>query len=313
MRTLLVASPGGHLDELMIMVDLLGVDTDDAVWVTGRTAQSESLLEGREVAWVPRVGSGQMARAALGLPAAVRLQHRVRPDRLVSTGALFSTPHLMAARLRGCETWFIDSATRVVAPSSTGRFAQRLTRAELFVQGDGWGDPAWRPVPNVFDAFEAVPRDRPDVELRTAVVSLGTELWPFDRAVAACRRVLDGMDVRWQTGTTEAVGDDGVPLTRWLPAADLHAAFGAADVVVTHAGVGSVLSVLQQGKVPVILPRRSRSGEMVDDHQLEFAASIAAKGLAIAVDPDHLTADHLRQAAALAAHRRPTTATQLVR
>lgn len=312
-RPLLVASPGGHLDELMIMVDLLGVDTQDAVWVTGRTAQTESLLDGREVVWVPRVGSGQMGRAALGLPAAVRLQRRLRPSLLVSTGALFSTPHLMAATLHGCETWFIDSATRVLGPSSTGRFAQRLTRSRLFVQGDGWGDRAWTSVPNVFDAFEATPRPEPvePAELRTAVVSLGTELWPFDRALDSCERVLAGREIVWQTGTTVRADQSGVPLTQWLPAADLHAAFGSADVVVTHAGVGSVLSVLQQGKVPVILPRRASEGEMVDDHQLEFAAMIAATGLAISVDPDDLTIDHLLQAARLGARRRSAPGRQI--
>ncbi|TIC81533.1 glycosyl transferase family 28 [Nocardioides sp. GY 10113] len=309
--TLLVASPGGHLDELMIMVDLLGVDTSNAVWVTGRTSQSESLLADREVVWVPRVGSGQMWKAAAGLPAALRLQQRIKPELLVSTGALFSTPHLLAATLRGCETWFVDSATRVLGPSSTGRFAQRLTRARLFVQGEGWGDDAWTPVPNVFDAFEAHPQPGPvdASRLRTGVVSLGTELWPFDRAVESCRRVLAGLDLRWQTGTTEAYADDGSPLTRWMPATELHAAFGEADVVVTHAGVGSVLSVLQHGKVPVILPRRASRSEMVDDHQLEFAAMIDAKGLAVSVDPDDLTLDHVLTAAGLAARRRPATAT----
>lgn len=302
----MVASPGGHLDELIIMADLLGVDTTNAVWVTGRTAQTESLLSDREVVWMPRVGSGQMAKAALSLPAVLRLHHRLQPDRLVSTGALFSTPHLLAARMRGCETWFIDSATRVVGPSSTGRFAQRLTSARLFVQGTGWGDKAWTPVPNVFDAFEATPRPDPVVagDLRTAVVSLGTELWPFDRAVSACRRVLEGLDICWQTGTTVACDDEGTQLTQWLPATELHAAFGAADVVITHAGVGSVLSVLQQGKVPVILPRRASAGEMVDDHQLEFAASIAARGLAVSVEADDLSVDHIVRAAALAGDRR---------
>lgn len=313
MTTLLVASPGGHLDELMIVVDLFGVDTADAVWVTARTAQSESLLEGREVIWLPRVGSGQSARAARGLPAALRVQRRVRPDLLVTTGALFSTPHLLAARLRRCETWFVDSATRVLGPSSTGRFARRLTTARLFVQGAGWGDPRWTPAPSVFDAFEVTPRSDPvgAADLGTAVVSLGTELWPFDRAVEAADRVLGDLDVTWQVGTTEAHDGRGLPLRQWLPAADLHGAFGAADVVLTHAGVGSVLSVLQQGRVPVILPRRARAGEMVDDHQVEFAEAMAARGLAVSVDPADLTIEHVVAAANLTARRRtPVRAAQ---
>lgn len=301
-RTLLVASPGGHLDELLLMVEQLGVDTSDAVWVTGRTAQTESLLADEEVVWVPRVGSGEMRKAALGLPAALRLHRRLRPELVVSTGALFTTPHLLAATLFGCETWFVDSATRVRGPSRTGIFARRLTRARLFVQGSGWGDPHWTPVPGVFEAYEAVPVE-PPARLSSAVVSLGTELWPYPRAVAGVRRVLPDAEVVWQTGVTE-VEEDGRRLQQWLPATELHDAFRDSDVVLTHAGVGSVLSALRQGKVPVILPRRAAHREMVDDHQLEFAEMIAARGLAVSVDPDDLAPEHLERAAALSARRR---------
>ena len=133
-RTLLVASAGGHLDELMIHTDRLGIDRSRAVWVTSRTPQTESLLRDQEVIWVPRVGSGEMAKAALALPAATRIHRRVKPELVVSTGALFSTPHLLAAALHRCETWFIDSATRIAGPSSTGKFAQRFTRAKLYTQ-----------------------------------------------------------------------------------------------------------------------------------------------------------------------------------
>ena len=303
---MLVASPGGHLDELRILVDLLGLDTADALWVTGRTAQTESLLAGHDVAWLPRVGSGEMRKAALGLPAALRLQRRYRPELLVTTGALFSTPHLVAASLRGCETWFIDSATRVHAPSRTGVFARRFTRAQLFVQGDGWGDQHWTKVPSVFDAFEAVPREQPTgpEAIRKVTVSLGTERWPFQRAVDRVLELLPDADIYWQTGVTEVVRD-GHRLQQWVPATDLREAFSDSDVVITHAGVGSALTALDRGAVPVILPRREAHGEMIDDHQVEFADMMASRSLAVSVYPDELTLEHLLDAASHRARRRP--------
>ena len=193
-RTMLIASPGGHLDELQILVDLLGIDQSDALWVTGKTSQTESLLAGKNVAWLPRVGSGETRKAARGLPAAIKLHRRFRPELVVTTGALFSTPHLVAASMHRCETWFIDSATRVDAPSHTGTFARRFTHAKLFAQGNGWGDDRWELVPSVFDAFETYPAEhQPPAsarEIRTAVVSLGTELWPFQRAVDRVEELL---------------------------------------------------------------------------------------------------------------------------
>jgi UDP-N-acetylglucosamine transferase subunit ALG13 len=79
-------------------------------------------------------------------------------------------------------------------------------------------------------------------------------------------------------------------------------------VVVTHAGVGSVLSVLNQGKIPVILPRRAAHGEMIDDHQVEFAELITARSLAVSVDPAELGMQHLDNAARLSSRRRHTGA-----
>ncbi|MFT4109069.1 glycosyltransferase [Propionicimonas sp.] len=303
-RTMLVASAGGHLDELMIHVDRLGIDTDDAVWVTSPTPQTESLLRDQNVVWIPRVGSGEAFKAIRALPKAIQIQRQVKPDLVVTTGALFAAPHILAATLARCETWFIDSATRVAGPSSTGKFAQRFTRAKLYTQNAGWDD-AWTLVPSVFDAFEAYPRPGgAPAPLNRVTVSLGSELWPFPRAIERVISLLPEAAITWQVGTT-SFSRDGQPLRQWLPAEELRAAISASDLVVMHAGVGSVLVALDEGKVPVILPRRQHHKEMVDDHQTEIAAVLADRGLAITVDPDELTAEHLSRAAGLAARRRP--------
>lgn len=302
---LLVASAGGHLDELMIHVARLGIDRSTAVWVTSPTPQTESLLKDERVIWVPRVGSGEVGKAVRGLTRALRIHRQVKPDLVVSTGALFATPHLLAASLMGCETWFIDSATRVAGPSSTGKFVQRLTRAKLYSQSDRWDDARWTPVPSVFDAFEPypLPDSQQPTALTRATVSLGSEIWPFPRAIERVEGLLPEADITWQVGTTE-YPKDGRLLPQWLPADELRSAIGQSDVVVMHAGVGSVLVALDEGRVPVILPRRQRHKEMVDDHQTEIAALLADRGLAISVDPDELTLEHLVRAASMGARRR---------
>ena len=304
-RTLLVASAGGHLDELMIHARRLGIDEANAVWVTSSTPQTESLLRGREVIWAPRVGSGETTKALRALPAALGVHRRVRPGLVVSTGALFAVPHLAAASLAGCETWFIDSATRVSGPSATGRFARIFTRAKLYTQGEGWGDERWTPVPSVFEAFEATLKpelERP-ASLKRVTVSLGSELWPFTRAIDRVRKLLPDADITWQVGSTEYL-EDGQFLRQWVPAEELRAAIRESDAVVMHAGVGSVLVALDEGKVPVILPRQRQHREHVDDHQLEVARLLADRGLAISVNPDELTLEHLKGAVNMTAHRR---------
>ena len=101
---------------------------------------------------------------------------------------------------------------------------------------------------------------------------------------------------------------EGRHLQQWLPAEELHAALGAADVVITHAGVGSVLACLRQGTVPVVLARTARQGEHIDDHQHQFARLLAERDLAVCADPDRLTEEHLARAAAMCVKPSASTA-----
>jgi UDP-N-acetylglucosamine--N-acetylmuramyl-(pentapeptide) pyrophosphoryl-undecaprenol N-acetylglucosamine transferase len=304
---LLVASPGGHIEELRLLASQFAADPAERHWVTSRTPQTESLLEGQQVHWVGHVGSGDLRGAAAALPAAIRLHRRLRPTMVVSTGAAAAAPHLIAASLWRCPVSYVESATRLHGPSQTGRLAQRLPGASLFVQGTGWGDPRWRSIGDVFEAFEAVERPLDDGPVRKVVVTLGTERFPFRRAVSRAQALLEGYDVYWQTGSTEATRD-GSPLPRWVPADELRLAVREADVVLTHGGVGSILVALSEGKVPIVMPRRAGEGEHIDDHQAEVCALLAERGLAVCADPDELSVAHLREAHSRVARLRTAAA-----
>ncbi len=53
-----------------------------------------------------------------------------------------------------------------------------------------------------------------------------------------------------------------------------------ASYVITHAGEGSVISVLRSGKTPILVARRSSLGEHVNDHQVQLTSEFQALGLA---------------------------------
>ena len=67
-----------------------------------------------------------------------------------------------------------------------------------------------------------------------------------------------------------------------------------ADVVVAHAGVGTALAALRGRQAArVLVPRRLAHGEHVDDHQTQIAGELGRRGLALSVDADALTLEHL--------------------
>lgn len=64
-----------------------------------------------------------------------------------------------------------------------------------------------------------------------------------------------------------------------------------ARVVICHAGAGTLSHVLATGKTPVVVPRRAKYGEVVDDHQLELLEAFVARRLVVSAhEPEDLPA-----------------------
>ncbi|MES9955622.1 MAG: glycosyltransferase [Sedimenticola sp.] len=57
-----------------------------------------------------------------------------------------------------------------------------------------------------------------------------------------------------------------------------------AEVIILHAGAGSVLDTLRAGKTPIIVPRKACYGEHVNDHQVELASKLESEGLVLVLD-----------------------------
>ncbi len=45
---------------------------------------------------------------------------------------------------------------------------------------------------------------------------------------------------------------------------------GNADIIITHGGTGAIIGAVKKGKKVIAVPRLSRYGEHVDDHQLQL-------------------------------------------
>ena len=77
----------------------------------------------------------------------------------------------------------------------------------------------------------------------------------------------------------------------YLPFETIVEKIEMAEVVVSHAGVGSILCAIRAGHTPVIFPRLRRYSEIVDDHQAVLAEALAKRGTAlIARTPAELAA-----------------------
>jgi UDP-N-acetylglucosamine--N-acetylmuramyl-(pentapeptide) pyrophosphoryl-undecaprenol N-acetylglucosamine transferase len=303
MTTLFLATTGGHLEQLASLAARVPAD-GPAVWVTHENDQSRSLLSGREVEFVPYVRVGSLRDVAGCLPHAHRILRERSITRVVSTGSGIALGYLPYLAARGVTCHYIESAARVTGPSRTGRVLHHVPGIRRYTQYAHWVGPKWVHRGSVFDSYEAGPAPRPLGDAVRVVVTVGTAAeFPFGRLIDRLAPLLaaDGplsaatgrpVEVLWQTGCTPTahLPIDAVP---FLGADELTKAIANADLVVSHAGVGSALTALVAGLRPLLAGRSAPLGEAGDDHQVQLAAELQRRGLAVHREPTEITVDDL--------------------
>lgn len=301
--TLLVASAGGHLAELIALAPRL-VPQGPMVWAVPDSPQARDLLAGESVDPTPDVPQRDVLAALRTIPRALMRIRRHRVRRIVSTGAGLAVPFFVVGRALGIECHYVESAARVATPSLTGSTVSRLPGVRLYAQYRTAARHAWHYRGSVFDCYQVSEQASPGPRrARRIVVTLGTmRAYDYGRAVAAVLRLLPqiatrDVEVLWQTGCTDV---SGFPIEGhdFVDPSVLADAMEDADLVIAHAGVGSALMALDHGKCPILLPRKHQYGEHVDDHQQLIADELSGRGLAIQSDPDAFTAADVTRAMA---------------
>ncbi|HEY2764373.1 MAG TPA: glycosyltransferase [Pseudonocardiaceae bacterium] len=318
MTTLLLATTGGHLTQLNELSRRFPED-GETVWVTHENEQSTSMLAERDAYFVPYVGVRSISGVLRCVPAARRLMNSRKFTRAVSTGSGIALGFLPYLAARGVECHYVESATRVLGPSLTGRILHRVPGVRTYTQYPHWQSRRWHFAGSVLDGYEAVAAAHEPTERIRVVVTLGAATeFPFRRLVEQLVPLVaphgplhqaTGLEptVLWQTADTP-VDDLPIRPAPFLPAAELTAALAGADIVVSHAGTGSALAALGSGRAPLLVPRDPEHGEVGDDHQFQLAAELSRRSLGVRRDAESITVEDLLLTLSMAARRTPTPA-----
>ncbi|KAG8929767.1 N-acetylglucosaminyldiphosphodolichol N-acetylglucosaminyltransferase catalytic subunit alg13 [Tulasnella sp. 417] len=97
------------------------------------------------------------------------------------------------------------------------------------------------------------------------------------------------LPVGWNLTAEEVRGDiGGLSVTVWKFKASLSDEIECADLVVSHAGSGTILDTLRAGKRLIVVPNNT----LLDDHQTELAKALHERGhlVAATVESVHVTA-----------------------
>jgi beta-1,4-N-acetylglucosaminyltransferase len=134
-------------------------------------------------------------------------------------------------------------------------------------------------------------------------------LGEFDRL--ACEGVFGMEDLLVQYGNNPEFQSRRCICTAFLSAEEFGVAMEKADVVICHAGAGTLLHALGCGKIPVVVPRRLQYGELIDDHQVQLAAALASNRRIVSVMDVADLGSAISQARALRTSRHRAEKTRL--
>ena len=128
MKICLVASRGGHVEELRFAKELNGT----SFLITEESNNDAGICDTvYYVEHINRKDPDAVWKVIMLFCRAVKILRDEQPDCFISTGALISIPVLILGKLRGKKVIFIETLARVESPSISGRIAYRF--ADLFV------------------------------------------------------------------------------------------------------------------------------------------------------------------------------------
>ena len=118
------------------------------------------------------------------------------------------------------------------------------------------------------------------------LVLLGTQNNSFKRLLEEVQKNIDNGNIKEevivQRGYTKFESKD-MKFYNELPIEKINELIEQANIVITHGGVGSIISSITRGKKVIAVPRLKKYKEHVNDHQLDIIDSFNNNGYIIGI------------------------------
>ena len=118
------------------------------------------------------------------------------------------------------------------------------------------------------------------------LVTVGTHEQPFDRLIKEVDRLVgEGKlkDVIAQIGYCNYKPKNIKKVFKFVEYEKMNKLFKEAEIIITHAGIGSTLLAVRYGKPIIVVPRLKEFGEHLTQHQLDVTKELASENRIVAV------------------------------
>ena len=120
-------------------------------------------------------------------------------------------------------------------------------------------------------------------------VILGTQDKKFPRLLEAIQKKIDEgkiskkEEIIVQAGSTKFESKN-MKIIDYMSVKKFEECIDKADLIICHAGVGTILTALKKGKKIIAAARLKQYGEHVNDHQLQILDNFTAEGYILALE-----------------------------
>ncbi|MBO6556622.1 MAG: hypothetical protein JJ957_08990 [Pseudomonadales bacterium] len=127
-------------------------------------------------------------------------------------------------------------------------------------------------------------------------VTVGTQL-PFDRLIRSMDQWAHESkhDVFAQTGNG-VYKPMNIDSMKFLGVKEFDRRVSQADLLVSHAGIGSIITAMEMSKPIVVMPRLARFGEHRNDHQLATVSKLKELNNVFVAESEHDLGNAIREA-----------------
>lgn len=139
-------------------------------------------------------------------------------------------------------------------------------------------------------------------------VTVGTDTHAFDRLLKEVDRLVREEKIKEKV-VAQAGNSTYKPQNyeyfKFESSERLESLLNDSSLIISHAGVGNIISALSKSKPLVLVPRLAAFGEHTDDHQMEIAEQLDREGRAVCVKDIVLLSGAIERARKLESNKAP--------
>lgn len=276
MKVCLVCSHGGHLTEMLYLLEVF--EREEIFFVTYDSPRTQNLDYKKYL--FPNFGERPL-ELLKNLHKIIKIIVKEKPDIIFSNGAEIAIPFFYLGKLFGKKTIFIECYTRINNPTVTGTFVYPVSDL-FFVLWPELLNKYRKKAQYIGGIFEV--SDKPlklseNEKENMIFVTVGMHSAGFDRLIKKMDEIAEKTDqqIIMQIGDTDYTPKNA-EYFKFKNYEEIKGLINKARLVVCQGAMTAIDSLIL--KTPVlIVPRSKEYKEVIDDHQLVFSKKLEKMGL----------------------------------